>query len=181
LKSSTDNGLTDCWLLRIDSNGNKLWDLSFGGGGEDYLNTLDCTRDGGFILGATSITFQSATNGNKSEPGYGGLDYWVVKLSPELPLDSDGDGVPDELDQCPNSPTGAFVNASGCSIEQLAPCDGPWKNHGQYVRAVVTVSKQFRTAALISHKQRLAIFLRAVKSDCGRHDTRKAKHVAAKH
>jgi len=30
------------------------------------------------------------------------------------PLDSDGDGVPDYLDKCPNTPSGATVDARGC-------------------------------------------------------------------
>jgi outer membrane protein OmpA-like peptidoglycan-associated protein/opacity protein-like surface antigen len=33
------------------------------------------------------------------------------------PLDSDGDGVPDHLDECPNTPAGATVNAKGCPID----------------------------------------------------------------
>jgi len=31
-----------------------------------------------------------------------------------MPLDSDGDGVTDDLDQCPNTPKGAIVDARGC-------------------------------------------------------------------
>ena len=33
------------------------------------------------------------------------------------PLDSDGDGVPDYLDKCPNTPTGVKVDASGCPLD----------------------------------------------------------------
>ena len=33
------------------------------------------------------------------------------------PLDSDGDGVPDYLDQCPNTPTGVTVDAKGCPLD----------------------------------------------------------------
>jgi len=32
------------------------------------------------------------------------------------PLDSDGDGVPDYLDKCPGTPAGAKVDANGCEI-----------------------------------------------------------------
>jgi OOP family OmpA-OmpF porin len=33
-----------------------------------------------------------------------------------VPLDSDGDGVPDDIDQCPDTPKGATVNEVGCWI-----------------------------------------------------------------
>lgn len=33
------------------------------------------------------------------------------------PLDSDGDGVPDRLDQCPGTPKGAKVDSRGCPID----------------------------------------------------------------
>lgn len=33
------------------------------------------------------------------------------------PLDSDGDGVPDHLDRCPNTPPGVAVDANGCGLD----------------------------------------------------------------
>jgi OOP family OmpA-OmpF porin len=33
------------------------------------------------------------------------------------PLDSDGDGVPDHLDKCPNTPSGVKVDANGCPVD----------------------------------------------------------------
>ncbi len=33
------------------------------------------------------------------------------------PLDSDGDGVPDYLDKCPDTPTGVKVDANGCPLD----------------------------------------------------------------
>jgi OOP family OmpA-OmpF porin len=40
----------------------------------------------------------------------------VVVDSRGCPLDSDGDGVPDYLDKCPNTPRGTKVDATGCPI-----------------------------------------------------------------
>ncbi|MFZ5473778.1 MAG: thrombospondin type 3 repeat-containing protein, partial [Pseudomonadota bacterium] len=37
------------------------------------------------------------------------------------PLDSDGDGVPDYKDKCPNTPKGAKVDADGCETKPAAP------------------------------------------------------------
>ncbi|MDN5937027.1 MAG: OmpA family protein [Salinisphaera sp.] len=33
------------------------------------------------------------------------------------PLDSDGDGVPNYLDKCPNTPAGVPVNSEGCALD----------------------------------------------------------------
>jgi OOP family OmpA-OmpF porin len=38
----------------------------------------------------------------------------VPVATPPKPLDSDNDGVTDDLDQCPNTPQGATVDARGC-------------------------------------------------------------------
>jgi hypothetical protein len=86
--------------------------------------------------------------------------------------DADGDGVADSLDLCPSTPSGAVVDASGCSIDQLAPCNGPasggtWKNHGQYVSTVAHVVEAFRQQALISEAQGEEIVSKAAQSNCG--------------
>ena len=86
--------------------------------------------------------------------------------------DQDNDGVPDSLDQCPNTPAGAVVNAEGCSIDQLVPCAGPWKNHGQYVSAVAHVSREFVEQGLITYEERAEIVANAAQSDCGKQGRR---------
>jgi hypothetical protein len=94
-------------------------------------------------------------------------------LSFNTTLDTDRDGVPDEQDVCPDTPSRAIVDAHGCSIVQLVPCTGPatggtWKNHGQYVRAVLRAVKDFRKAGLITLRDRHSIVRAAAKSDCGK-------------
>jgi len=81
--------------------------------------------------------------------------------------DSDGDGVADSLDQCPGTPPGAIVNAEGCSLDQLVPCEGPWRNHGQYVSTIARISESFREQGLITERQRDDIISAAARSDCG--------------
>jgi len=76
-KTSGNFGGYDFWVVRTDADGNKLWDRSFGGTGDDYLRMLRETTDGGFILGGQSL---SGVNGNKSSPNYGTNDFWVVRL-----------------------------------------------------------------------------------------------------
>ena len=40
---------------------------------------------------------------------------------PAQPMDSDGDGVIDANDQCPNTPRGTEVDARGCPVQKKAP------------------------------------------------------------
>ena len=40
------------------------------------------------------------------------------KVGPDgCPLDSDGDGIPDDQDECPNTPAGAKVLPNGCALK----------------------------------------------------------------
>ena len=82
--------------------------------------------------------------------------------------DDDNDGVPDGADLCPGTPAGEVVNTSGCSIAQLCPCNGPWKNHGEYVSCVTHTSQDFENAGLITNQQRAAIVSQAAQSSCGK-------------
>jgi OOP family OmpA-OmpF porin len=41
----------------------------------------------------------------------------VPVIVPAPPVDSDKDGVPDDLDKCPNTPAGVTVDASGCPVD----------------------------------------------------------------
>jgi len=45
----------------------------------------------------------------------------VAKAVAAPPADSDGDGVPDSADRCPNTPRGTKVDAQGCPIVAAAP------------------------------------------------------------
>lgn len=158
-RTAPHHGEYDFWVVRTDSNGNKLWDLSFGSGADEYLYSLQATRDGGFILGG------SANDWNAPDSTFGFDDYHVIKLGPE---DCDSDGIPDLLDRCPSSPAGAIVNHHGCTLGQLAPCDGPWKNHAHYVLAVLAHLACFVESDLITPAHARQILRQAVKSNCGK-------------
>lgn len=86
----------------------------------------------------------------------------------DCPVDTDGDGLYDEDDACPNTAPGEIINASGCSVNDLNPCDGDWKNHGAYVSSVVKTAQAFRAAGLLTNAQYADLVSTAAKSDCGR-------------
>ncbi len=48
---------------------------------------------------------------------FGGRKPPPTVMPPPLPKDSDGDGVTDDRDQCPNTPAGARVDANGCEFD----------------------------------------------------------------
>src|SRR5262249_40642191 len=75
-KVSTKYVSFDFCLVRLDWNGNKLWDQSFGGIGSDQLFSLQIASDGGYILGGSS---SSPAGGNKTTSNFGSSDFWVVK------------------------------------------------------------------------------------------------------
>jgi hypothetical protein len=81
-KTGTNYGLEDMWLVKIDANGNKLWDQVYGGSDYDDLYTTLATSDGGHLLGGPS---RSPVSGNKTVAGFGNGDCWVVKLAPHTP------------------------------------------------------------------------------------------------
>ncbi|MBL0310964.1 MAG: T9SS type A sorting domain-containing protein [Bacteroidetes bacterium] len=77
-KTEDSRGWYDYWLVKMDSNGTKEWDRRFGTSGYDAFATMVETKDGGFILGGYN---GGALNGDNTQDGKGGIDYWIVKVS----------------------------------------------------------------------------------------------------
>ena len=81
MSSSTDGDITgqhgklDAWVLKIDNNGNKIWQKTFGGSNNDHGQGILSTSDGSLFIGVNS---QSADGSFTSSLGY--MDAWVVKL-----------------------------------------------------------------------------------------------------
>jgi len=76
-KTQNSEGKNDYWIVKSDKNGQKLWDKRYGGAGEDYLNRIIQTPDGGYLLGGSSL---SGKSGDKTQDSQGERDYWVVKI-----------------------------------------------------------------------------------------------------
>jgi hypothetical protein len=67
----------DYWLMRLDTNGNVLWNRTYGGTNDENLRVVRQTIDGGFILGGESF---SGVSGDKTTPGFGTNDFWLVRV-----------------------------------------------------------------------------------------------------
>ncbi|AUC16956.1 hypothetical protein BTO06_18175 [Tenacibaculum sp. SZ-18] len=72
---STNNGMRDFLVFKLDSGGNIIWSTSIGGSKDDILESIIETSDGSFI----AVGYTSSDNFNV----LGQSDAWVVKLSNE--------------------------------------------------------------------------------------------------
>ncbi len=78
-KTDTAYGYWDTWIIKIDSNGTKLWDRTYGGSGNktDGLVSAKQTSDNGYLLWMVS---GSGINNIKTDSSRGSSDYWLVKI-----------------------------------------------------------------------------------------------------
>lgn len=76
-KTEDNLGITDYWVVKLDSAGNIEWQNTIGGSDWDALNSVQQTEDGGYILGGES---SSGISGDKTESCKGNKDYWLIKL-----------------------------------------------------------------------------------------------------
>jgi hypothetical protein len=120
------------------------------------------------IVAAASAAFAGAVP-PPPPPDGGGGEISICDVDPNAcNPDIDGDGVPNEQDACPNTAPGAVVDAEGCSVADLNPCDAGWKNHGAYVRSFVQTAQAFVDAALLSQDAMDDLVSQAAESSCGK-------------
>ena len=160
-KQSEGGGYADAWLVRVDPNGNQVWDQSFGGSGYDAARSVQQTRDSGFIVAALSYS----TDGDRAGGAFGDADIWIIKSTVENLLDCDNDGVANELDLCPETPFGKIVNSTGCAIDQICPCNS-FDMHNHYVTCVRHAAADLQRAGLINNEQRQEIIAQALDARC---------------
>jgi hypothetical protein len=77
-KTQNSKGGVDFWIVKLNRSGNIQWDKTIGGSDEDYLQTLQQTKNGGYILGGFSNSNKSA---DKTQNSRGLFDYWVINLN----------------------------------------------------------------------------------------------------
>jgi|GEM_PF-6064777 len=78
-----------------------------------------------------------------------------------------GPGAYDNNGPFPGSSDSTFT-ASFAITTALPPCDGAWKNHGEYVSAVAKAVEQQLAEGLITQEQADELMSEAGQSDCGK-------------
>lgn len=76
-KSEDAIGSRDAWIVKMNGRGEIQWENTIGGSGYDHLQNVRQTQDGGYIA---AIISGSGVSGDKSQPSFGDMDYWLVKL-----------------------------------------------------------------------------------------------------
>jgi hypothetical protein len=138
-KTQNSWGNADCWIVKIDSLGNKLWDKDFGGDQADGISSMEMTSDGGYLIAGTSY---SDMTGNKTVSNWSvGLgDYWIIKIDSNgnMLWNKDFGGTNDEvLYAIKNTPNGGYVLA-GISCSNISG-DKSQDSRGAYDYWIVKV------------------------------------------
>lgn len=72
---ASNHGNLDFWVIRIDDQGNLLWQKSLGGSAEEQAFAVRTTLDGGCVLSGYTRSTNGDVTGN-----HGNTDAWITKL-----------------------------------------------------------------------------------------------------
>ena len=73
---SGNHGAPDAWVVKLDSNGNILWQKCFGGSGYDGIYSIIQTNDSGYAFTGVSTSNDGDVSGNN-----GTSDVWAGKIN----------------------------------------------------------------------------------------------------
>lgn len=73
---STNNGLEDIWIVKMNEQGDIDWEKSLGGSNTEWAIAVKKTDDGGYVV----VGFTYSSNGDVTGH-HGQDDVWVVKLN----------------------------------------------------------------------------------------------------
>lgn len=74
---SDNYGLYDIWIVRLDENGELIWEKNYGGTGDDRVCSIELSNDNGFIVAG----YSESDDVDVSESiGYGENNVWIFKI-----------------------------------------------------------------------------------------------------
>jgi hypothetical protein len=68
----------DFHLVKLNQQGEEVWEKYFSGHNHDYLSATVTTQDGGFLLAGTSYSGKGL---DKKEDSKGGSDIWLIRIN----------------------------------------------------------------------------------------------------
>ncbi|TXF77771.1 T9SS type A sorting domain-containing protein [Chryseobacterium sp.] len=76
--AAMQNNGYDFHLVKLNQQGEQVWEKYFAGNNHDFLSATVATQEGGFLVAGTS---NSAKSLDKKGEGKGGSDIWLLKLA----------------------------------------------------------------------------------------------------
>lgn len=77
VKTEASRGQTDIWVVKLDTNGNFIWDKTIGGGGFDNAIGIMINSTNQLIISSSS---DSNISGEKTEDSKGLQDGWIIAI-----------------------------------------------------------------------------------------------------
>ncbi|TCK67970.1 hypothetical protein DFQ05_1754 [Winogradskyella wandonensis] len=75
---SNNKGTYDFWIVKINANGDLIWEKSFGGNEIDEARAIVKATDGNFVIVGDTRSSDGDVSGNN-----GAADLWLIKISSE--------------------------------------------------------------------------------------------------
>jgi hypothetical protein len=72
---SGNHGNQDAWVVKVSNTGTLQWQKSLGGISNDFVNSIERTSDGSYIVAGQAISNNGDVSGN-----HGNTDAWLIKL-----------------------------------------------------------------------------------------------------
>ncbi|MDR6546621.1 hypothetical protein J2810_002681 [Chryseobacterium rhizosphaerae] len=76
--SQKSNNGYDMHLIKLNQQGEQVWEKYFSGQNHDYLSGTVTTQDGGFLISGTSYSNKGL---DKKEDSKGGSDIWLIRIN----------------------------------------------------------------------------------------------------
>ena len=76
-KTVANYGTYDYWVVKLDPNGNVIWQKDYGAIDSDDIYDIVILSDSNYLLTGTS---ESNIGGDKTENSFGGDDFWIVSI-----------------------------------------------------------------------------------------------------
>ncbi len=70
-----NHGGLDYWVVKLDKDGNIIWQKMYGGSQEDFPTAIAAAPDGGYFVTGHTLSNDGDVSGN-----HGQADYWVIKI-----------------------------------------------------------------------------------------------------
>jgi len=142
---SENHGDYDYWILRLDTLGNILWSKSYGGSSDDWVEAIQQTFDGRFIVAGWSLS----TDGDVWR-NHGKWDFWVLRLDvtgDTLWTRCYGGSGDDEANAIQQTSDGGFI-VTGESMSTDGDVPG---NHGGYDSWILRLDNGNTTGVPMQH------------------------------